>query len=250
MIESNEASNSIRNYSLSWDSFEIYVLIFLLFCFFRILVLQKNKNIDRRLIQMYIISVVFLDVNYRIVSMQISELMAILNAVYDLYRRKFGIILNSLKVFMLTVLGIFFLSDIIAIPQGIYADSIYKFGNKVTLSYALGNCIRFSCIMYMVSKIIRELRDEDDIFSLMDWIRFGGQIVACVTILQVVFYVAGFTVSGVFYIAGMPRPKGLAHEPGPNAFVLLLPMVLSLFYVQRGLRAKRSACKEANTKFT
>lgn len=181
---------------------------------------------------MYIISVVFLDVNYRIVSMQISELIVILTIMYDIFRHKFGIIINSLTVFMLTILGLFFLSDIIAILQGVYADS--HFGNKVTLSYALGNCIRFMCIMYMVSKIIRELRDEDDIFSLIDWIGLGGQIVACVTILQVVFYMVGFTVSGVFYIAGMPRPKGLAHEPGPNAFVLLLPMVLSLFYVQKG----------------
>lgn len=232
MIEINPESNYIRNHSLTWNSFEIYALMFLLFMFFRVLIMHKEKNIDRRLIHMYLLSVVFAGSNYRIVSMQISELVIILIAMYDIYRHKFGIVLNSLTVFMLTSALIFIVSDVIAMLQGMYTESPYS-GNAV-LSYTAGNIIRFLLIVYVVSKIIREYREKDDIFDLMDLIRLGGEICACVTILQVVLYAAGFRVAGVFYFWGIPRPKGLSHEPATNAFVLLMPMLLSVFYVYKG----------------
>lgn len=223
-------SSYIRVSTLSWRSLEIYALMFLLLVFFRILVLQKDRHIDRKIIKMYILSSVFTDSTYRaVISMQIPELIIILAIMLDMYRNKLKIVKNSLTVFMLSLSGIVFFSDIIAAIQGIYTDSPYYV--NASFVYAAGNNIKFMLIIYMVSKIIREIQDPDYLQELLRW---GGGLNSCVTILQVLLYKAGFTVPGIFDMWGIPRAKGLSHEPATNAFVLLLPMLLSLFYVHKG----------------
>ncbi len=105
----NPDRNYIRVSTLSWNSIEIYALLFLLLVFFRILVLQKDRHIDRKLIKMYILSPVFTDSTYRAVaSIQIPELIIILAVMLDIYRNKLKIVKNSLTVFMLLLSGIFF----------------------------------------------------------------------------------------------------------------------------------------------
>ena len=222
--------NYIRVNTLSWNSIEIYALLFLLLVFFRILVLQKDRHIDRQLIKMYILSSFFTDTTYRTVaSIQIPELIIILAVMLDIYRNKLKIVKNSLTVFMLSLSGIFFSSDIIAPIQSIYTDSPYN--SNASFLYAFGNNIKFLLIIYMVSKIIREIQSPNYLQELLKW---GGGINSCVTILQVLMYKAGFRVPGIFDMWGIPRAKGLSHEPATNAFVLLLPMLLSLFYVYKG----------------
>lgn len=220
--------NYIRINTLSFNSIEIYMLFFLFICFAYIM-LKANKKLSMKLICMYILALPYTDIVYRFFNIQISEYIIITIIITDIFRNKVQVSKCSLIKFMAIFSAILWMSTAVSYIFGRYSSNI--FGIKISASYSVLNNIKYMLTIYMINRIIVEIDSKEKFFSIIDLIRFSGNITAITTIAQVIMYKMGFVVPGIFDMWGIPRAKGLSHEPGTNAFVLLTTMALSTIYV-------------------
>lgn len=217
--------NYIRVDSLSFSSIEIYALGFLLLCFFHILYGKRNLSINTKLIFMYLLSLPFTDMVYRIGGMQISELIAVLMLFVNYTNKDIRVSKSYVVKYMFFFLVVLTISALYAINN----TPEYLFVSQSQRVFSLMYCIKFFLHLYMVNRIILHVKEQSDFDSLIDVIRISGNITAVVTLLQVLLYKLGFVVPGIFEMWNIPRAKGLSHEPATNSFILLTILILTTF---------------------
>ena len=235
--------NYVRITSLSFSSIEIYMLLFLIICFFYIL-LHERCILQKKLIYMYILSLPYTESVYRIGSIQIAELIIILLFIVDLLSKRVWIFPNALIRFMVSMSIVLSSSTIISILNNVYVDNAY--GSHHSPINSILNNIKFVLIIYMAGRILVEISDKKSREKLISVMRFSGNLTAFATILQAAMYKLGIAVPGIFEMWGIPRAKGLSHEPATNAFILLTTIALSTIQVEgrRYKLYKKSLCAQ------
>lgn len=224
MLYINEMSNYIRIDKLSFHSIEVYMLIVLL-CLFAFIMLKTNETVTMKIICMYILALPYTDIVYRFHNMQISELLIILLLIYDICHSKISFINNTLTNYMYKFALILTISATIS--------TIAHNENAISIITPYLNIIKYLLIIYMVSKLLIEVKTVKRFELLIKALRWSGNLTAITSIFQCVLYKLGYIVPGIFVMWGIPRTKGLSHEPATNAFVLLSTITVSLISVDK-----------------
>lgn len=228
----NNASNYIRVDTLSFNSIELYMLLLLFMIYIGIFKYVKDK-FSIKIIYMYLLALPYTDIVYRFHSIQISELLIFVLLVYDLLHFKIVMKPESALIKYMTFLSLLFLSSTaISFIRKIYTDNDY--GMSFLPQYSILNNIKFILMVYMMNRILVEIKHLDHFQMMLKAIRISGNITAITTIMQVILYKLGYVVPGIFNMWGIPRAKGLSHEPATNAFVLLMTITISTMYIYHG----------------
>ncbi len=228
----NVNGNYIRAESLSIASLEMCMLLVLLGGFAYI-ALKGRKSTDIKLIYMYILAMPYTDTVYRICNVQICEILVLVMIAYDMAAGKLRILINPMTIFMM-----FFSAVLCASSAASFLDItgvLTGFGQHARSMSPLLQNMKFWLIIYFASKLMREIKTKETVHQLMEIFRISGNIDAAATILQVFFYKMGFAVNGIFEMLNFPRAKGLSHEPGTNAFILMTAMAVSGLSVSYGM---------------
>lgn len=220
--------NYVRIENLSFSSIEIYMLFFL-FASFAYILLRLKYPASVKLICMYLLALPYTDSVYRVMGVQISEIIIILIIFNDIMHKKIRVSKNPLCCFMVGFSIILCLFSTFSAWVGVYHNKV--FGTGLTPLNSILNNFKFIMLIYVVNKIIVEINTRKRLELILSIIRFSGNIAAFTTITQAVLYKLGFFVPGIFEMWGIPRAKGLSHEPATNAFVLLTTLSLSTLYV-------------------
>lgn len=220
--------NYIRIDTLSFSSIELYMLIFLFVVYIYILI-KFDTSFSIKLICMYILALPYTDIVYRFMGVQVSEMIIFWIIINDIIHKKIRLSKNPLCCFMGGFSIILCTSTVFSLIHGMYENKIY--GEDLTPINSILNNFRFLMLIYVVNKIIVEVNTEKRLNLVLNILRFSGNITAFTTIVQAVMYKMGFYVPGIFEMWGIPRAKGLSHEPATNAFVLLTTIAISTFYV-------------------
>lgn len=221
--------NYIRADALSFSSIELYMLFFLLISFGYIL-LKFKGSLSMKLICMYLLALPYTDKVYRLGGgVQISEILIFFIIINDVTKKKMKLSKNPLCYFMIGFSLILCMSTMFSIVQGVYNNRVY--GDNLTPINSILNNFKFLMLIYVVNKIVTEVNTKEKLNLVLRMIRVSGNITAFTTIMQAVMYKLGFVVPGIFEMWGIPRAKGLSHEPATNAFVLLITIAISTFYI-------------------
>lgn len=218
--------NYERITSLSFDSIEIYMLIIIVVVLFAI-ILKRGESFENKLLACFFLALPYTDVVYRLGNIQLSDMIVVLIIANDL-RKKIIIKKSCLIGFMIYFDVILWFSTVVSFVNNIYS----KF--SISPSFSVFNNLKFCLTIYIVNKLLINIKTQNEMTKYIGFIRMGGNIDAFVTILQALMYKLGFYTPGIFEMWGIPRAKGLSHEPATNAFVLFFTIAVSCVAYKRG----------------
>jgi len=98
--------------------------------------------------------------------------------------------------------------------------------------------IRFGLIvvlLYIFYQVVDKKFFEKNIKTYI----WAGSFASVVGMAQVALFVLGHKVAGVFFLAGFPRVKGLAHEPATFGAFLLSSLALTFFLSNKKLKLRK-----------
>jgi O-Antigen ligase len=198
--------NYIRAETLELFSIEFFAIIvatvFFLF------------STNRTLIELYIILLPFTDKVYRFLSLQPSDILSILIVCLNL--KYIG---SSLK-YLYWLVPCLFIGSLVG---------LFQFNDFFGIQYSFRILLIFG-VVNVISAYLSEKKETQDIYiSLYKKVVWFSLVVAC---LQVILWYLNFPIAGIFYSYGIPRMKGLAHEPSTFCFWLALSLP---FGIQRSI---------------
>jgi O-Antigen ligase len=192
----NEYSH-IRSEVLTIPSIEFFAIL-LATCYFLF-------RTERSLIEFYIILVPFNDSVYRILSLQPSDILAFLIILFNLKH------LSSKLGYLYWITPFLLIGSLVGLMQ---------FGDSFSIQY----CFRLILVFGVVNVISAHLQSEQKRISILNLYKKVVWFSILVALSQIIFWYLGFPVAGVFETFGIPRMKGLSHEPATFCFWLVLSL--------------------------
>jgi hypothetical protein len=187
----------VRSEVLSVPSIEFFALVFAI-CYF---LLFTKKT----LIELYIIFVPFNDLVYRFASLQLSDIIAFLIILFNL---KY---LSSKLKYLYGIFPVLMVGSLVGLLQ---------FGDYFGILYSLRLLLVFGAVN-VISAHLQSGEEREAVFSLYKRVVWFSITVA---LCQVIFWYFGFSIAGIFQTSGIPRMKGLSHEPATFCFWLVLSL--------------------------
>jgi O-Antigen ligase len=190
--------NYIRAETLSVPSIEFFALVFafIFFLFFT----------EKKLIELYIILLPFTDKVYRFLSLQPSDILSII------------IILSNLKYISKNLRYLYLI-----IPLFLFGslNGLIQFDDSYGIQYSIRILLIFGAVNVISSSLVN---GEKDISSYINLYKKVVWFSLAVAFSQVFFWYLNFPVAGIFYGYGIPRMKGLSHEPSTFCFWLAMSL--------------------------
>jgi len=90
--------------------------------------------------------------------------------------------------------------------------------------------IRFGLIVASLY-IFYQVVDKKFLKNTIKTYVWAGSFASIVGMAQIALFALGHKVAGVFFLAGFPRVKGLAHEPATFGVFLLSSLALTFFFL-------------------
>jgi hypothetical protein len=201
--------NYVRSETLQIPSLEFFAIvaaaIFFLFFF------------DKKLIDIYIISLPFTDKVYRVLSLQPIDFISIL------------VIVCNLK-HLSTSLGYLYWIMPILLSGSLWG--LIQHNDFFGFQYSFRILIIFGAIN-VIAKFFQDKESRNKYVILYKKVVWFSLIIA---FLQVTLWYLNFPISGIFYSFGIPRMKGLGHEPSTFCFWLSLSIPFGIEKVSSGLK--------------
>jgi len=251
--EANISSSYLRASSLEIGSIEFFALTAALL--FSIYILFKYKgSLLQKLFYIYIFFIPFTDKVYRLKGvLEPTEILAIIIIFLFMSKKfirgesfstKLGLHTKYMgSLFLLFLFSLLLPTFYYFTPmKNVIEESLSTPFAANLKKFPLFNwlyLIRFGLIMAVFYVFYQMIEKEFFKKSIKIYV-WAGSFASIVGIIQTLFFLLGYKVFGVFFLAGFPRVKGLAHEPATFGAFLVSSLALTFFLSNRKLKLRIS----------